>query len=144
VHSDFPKASYLQVPSQNVMTSGWLPPFVICNSVYAAESLLSVQFEYPLFVLSLSAIRYRAAWNIQKLYINVIWCDFPVSVVSEELFSDINVPLSCDIALNVLILRKWDMTGGGARLFVASTKVRPHIHCVSNWNLRLRYSVSQL
>ena len=106
------RALYFKVPSQHIMTSGRLPPFVVCNTVYAAVSLLPVQFEHPLFVLSLLAIRYKAAWNILKLHTNVIWNDIPVSVAHEVLFCDINVPLSCDVASDVthtslLILSKW-------------------------------------
>ena len=86
--------------------------FVICNCVYAALSLLPVQFEYSLFVLPLLAIWYKTAWNILILHTHIIWNNIPVSVAREVLFRDINVPVSCDIASDVtdtclLILSKW-------------------------------------
>jgi hypothetical protein len=83
-----------------------------------------------------------------KLHRNINGNDFTVSVVNEVLFRDINVPVSCDITSDVmdtflLILSKWDLTGGGACLFEIATKVRLYIDCDINWNLRLPYSVSQ-
>jgi uncharacterized integral membrane protein len=57
-----------------IISSGRLPFFVVCNSVYAAVSLLPVQFEYPLFFIFISNTIQGSVKHIEITYkCNLKW-----------------------------------------------------------------------